>query len=94
MPAVAKIGSTCTGHGGFPPRACDEGSADVFVNGVGVHRQGDHWTTHCRKSSCHDSTLASGSATVFVNGKPVGRVGDPIACGSVVAEGSDNVFSG
>lgn len=94
MPAVAKIGSRCTGHGGYAPRACDQGSANVFVNGIGVHRQGDHWTVHCRKSSCHDAVLASGSGTVFVNGKAIGRIGDPVACGSAVADGSSDVFAG
>lgn len=93
MPAVARLGDLCSGHAGFPPRPNDQGSPNVFVNGLPVHRQGDHWTIHC-KSGCHDSTLASGSGTVFVNGKAVGRIGDPVACGSVVAEGSDNVFVG
>jgi len=94
MPAVARLGDTCTGHGCFPPRANDEASTDVFINGLGAHRVGDHWQTHCCGPSCHDSTLAAGSATVFVNGKPLGRIGDAIACGSAVASGSGNVFAG
>lgn len=93
MAAVTRIGDSCTGHGSFPPRVNDAGSGDVFANGIGVHRQGDHWVTHCA-GSCHDSTLASGSAGVFVNGKGVGRIGDPVACGSFVAEGSPDVFAG
>jgi uncharacterized Zn-binding protein involved in type VI secretion len=38
--------------------------------------------------------LASGSSSVFINGKEAGRVGDPVACGSSVATGSNNVFAG
>ena len=93
MPAVTRLADRCTGHGGFPPRPNDQGSPNVFVNGIPVHRQGDHWTTHC-KSGCHDGILQTGSGKVFVNGKAIARIGDPITCGSVVAEGSDNVFAG
>lgn len=94
MPAVAKLGSMCTGHDGYPPRASDAGSPNVFVNGVPVHRQGDHWVSHCKSGSCHDSVLTAGSASVFVNGKAIGRVGDSVACGSKVSTGSTNVFAG
>lgn len=94
MPAVTRLGDSCTGHSAFPPRPNDSASGDVFCNGIAVHRQGDHWVVHCARSSCHDSSLASGSSTVYVNGKQVARIGDPIACGSVSAEGSNNVFSG
>ena len=37
---------------------------------------------------------AQGSQTVFINGKQAGRIGDPVSCGSVVAEGSPNVYIG
>lgn len=94
MAAVVRLGDTCSGHGAFPPRANDSGSPNVFVNGKPVHRQGDHWVTHCDPTPvCHDSVLSGGSSTVFVNGKPVGRVGDDVACGSVCAQGSPNVFA-
>lgn len=94
MPAVSRLGDSCTGHGCFPPRANDAGSPNVFCNGISVHRQGDHWVTHCCNSSCHDSTLAAGSGTVYVNGRQLARIGDPIGCGSAVAAGSGNVFAG
>lgn len=94
MPAVSRLGDSCTGHGCFPPRASTGGSGDVFVNGAAAHRQGDGWATHCCGSSCHSSTLAAGSGTVFVNGKALARIGDSVACGSAVAQGSDNVFAG
>ena len=94
MPLVCRIGDRCSGHGCFPPRVNDEGSTNVFVNGIGVHRQSDHWVTHCCGPSCHDSTLAKGSQTVYCNGLQVGRIADPIACSSCVVEGSLNVFAG
>lgn len=94
MPAVARKGDTCTGHDCFPPRANDQGSGNVFCNGIPVHRQGDHWVTHTCGHTSHDSVLATGSPTVFVNGKALARIGDAVACGSVVASGSGNVFAG
>ncbi len=94
MPAVARLGDKCSGHGCFPPRANDSASSDVFVNGIGAHRVGDTWVEHTCNKKTHDSTLSVGSSTVFVNGKAVGRIGDDVACGSVIAQGSPNVFSG
>lgn len=95
MPAVTRVGDSCTGHGSFPPRSSISGSANVYVNGIAVHRQGDGWAVHCNPTpTCHGGTLASGSATVYANGQQLGRIGDPVDCGSSVAAGSGNVFSG
>lgn len=94
MPAATRLGDKCTGHGAFPPRVNDEASEDVFINGKGAHRVGDHWETHCALIVCHDHNCEHGSATVFVNGKPAVRIGDEIGCGSVVAEGSPDTFFG
>lgn len=94
MPAVSFKGSTCSGHGSHPPRVSDSGSEDVFVNGQGALRVGDHWVVHTSGKDSHDSTQAEGSSTVYVNGKPLARIGDAIACGSVCAVGSRNVFAG
>lgn len=88
--AAARKGDKCTGHAGAPPRPNDQGSPDVFINGLAAHRKGDHWILH----KDHDSILAQGSPTCFINGKNQGRVGDPVACGSKVATGSPNVFVG
>jgi uncharacterized Zn-binding protein involved in type VI secretion len=90
MPAAARLGDPSTGHGPCSPRPNDQGSPNVFINGLPAHRQGDHWVVHC----LHDSVLATGSSTVFVNGKKAGRVGDSVACGDRVASGSPNVFIG
>ncbi|MBX9761559.1 MAG: PAAR domain-containing protein [Pseudomonadaceae bacterium] len=96
MAAVTRLGDACTGHGCWPARACTGASADVYINGIAAHRQGDAWAAHTCPSipETHASVLATGSATVFANGKPLGRIGDPVACGSSVAAGSPNVFAG
>ena len=94
MPACTRLGDTCTGHGCWSPRGNDAASGDVYVNGIGSHRQSDHWPTHCCGPACHDSTLAAGSGSVYVNGLQMGRIGDPVACGSSVSQGSSNVFAG
>ena len=93
MPAVTRINDICTGHGCFPSRSNVQGSGNVFVNKLAVHRTGDKWDAHCC-STCHDSVTASGSGTVYVNGKQIARIGDPVACGSTIAQGSGNVFAG
>lgn len=95
MPAVVRKGDICSGHGTFPPRPNIQGSPDVTVDGIPAHRQGDGWAVHCNPVPiCHASTLQSGSSTVFVNGKELGRIGDPVACGSVCAQGSPTVWAG
>ena len=75
------------------------GSSNVFVNGIGVSRQGDNNTGHKLPPNIppcpsHSAPIASGSSTVFVNGKGCGRVGDGISGCTSVAAGSSNVFAG
>jgi uncharacterized Zn-binding protein involved in type VI secretion len=94
MPAATRLGDICSGHDCFPPRVNDEASDDVFINGIGAHRKGDHWVTHCCTIICHDGLAEEGSSTVFINGKAAIRIGDPITCGSVSAQGSPSVFFG
>lgn len=94
MPSAARLGDLCSGHSCYPPRPSNEGSSNVYINGIPSHREGDGWSTHCCDDNCHTSTLAKGSSTVFVNGKGAGRIGDPVGCGSAVARGSLNVFIG
>ena len=96
MPSVTRLGDDGTGHGCFPPRASTGGSANVFVNNIAVHRSTDAWGSHTcvNTGETHSSTLSSGSSTVFANNLQVGRIGDAVACGSVVAQGSGNVYSG
>lgn len=92
--SVTMLGKRCSGHSCWPPRPNDEASTNVYVNDIGAHREGDHWPSHCCGDSCHDSHLAHGSSSVYVNGKQLGRIGDPVECGSIVIEGSLNVFCG
>lgn len=93
--AAARLGDSCSGHADYPPRPNNEGSDNVFINGIPAHRQGDSYEIHCDPDNdCHADVLANGSGTVYFNGKQAGRIGDPVACGSVIAEGSDNTFIG
>lgn len=92
MPAVARLGDVCTGHGCWPSRPNASASPNVFVNGKGIHRKSDAWQSHTCDDT-HSSVLASGSPTVFVNGLDCGRIGDPVACGSSVQTGSYNVYA-
>ncbi len=96
MPGAVRVNDRCSGHGCWPPRPNDQSSPDVLVNGRGWHRIGDHWMPHTcpRIPETHDSVAATGSSTVFINGKAACRIGDTVACGSTMAEGSDNVFAG
>ena len=95
MPAVTRIGDADVTHCSAMTRA--QGSSDVFVNGIGVSRQGDNNTTHLLPGEpCppHTAAITTGSTTVFVNGKGCGRVGDGITACTSVAAGSENVFAG
>lgn len=92
MPAQVRMSvDLCSGHGGFPPRICDQASTNHTVNGLPVVRVGDHWVTHCApRQGCHDSVQASGSPNATSGGRPRARVGDSIACGSTNVAGSAN----
>ena len=97
MPAVTRIGDADVTHCSGMTRA--QGSSDVFVNSIGVSRQGDLNTTHLLPPEIppcpsHAAGIATGSTTVFVNGKGCGRVGDGITGCTSVAAGSSNVFAG
>ena len=96
MPPVTRLGDLSTADPcGAPPRPNSAASGDVFTNGKGTHRQSDAWVPHsCPSASPHDASTESGSSTVFVNGKQCARIGDPVSCGSTIAQGSANVFSG
>lgn len=101
MPACAKDGDNCTGHGGFAPRTNTTSSPNVFVNGDGVIRVDDEWVSHSSGGSNHTGKTGEGSTTVFANGRGVARIGDHIVkltgnsdCESSIAVGSGNVFVG
>ena len=96
MPAVTRIGDADVAHCSGMTRA--EGSSNVFVNGIGVSRQGDVNTTHLlpggRTCPSHNAGITLGSESVFINGKGCGRIGDDISACTSVAAGSGNVFAG
>lgn len=94
MPSVVRKGDICSGHEAWPPRPNDQGSEDVYVNDIALHRVDDHWTTHSGDRNTHDAYQSGGALNVFANNKQVARVGDDISCGSVNAQGSSNVFCG
>ena len=82
-------------------KAC---SSTVFVNGIGVIRNGDIMASHPDGTICtsnpvdHSPALSSFSATVFADGKNVGRLGDKYDsdghCDHTVSSGSPSVFAG
>ncbi|MGL4735690.1 MAG: PAAR domain-containing protein [Enterovibrio sp.] len=94
MPAAARKGDMCTGHGDFPPRASISGNETVLINGKAALCVGDGWDTHCNPLPvCHNGVQSVGSGTVFVGGKALARVGDAVSCGSSIASGSSDVFA-
>ena len=97
MPAVTRAGDADVTHCTGMVRAGK--SSDVFANGIGVSRQGDHNTGHLLPPDIppcpgHSAPIATGSTTVFVNSKGCGRIGDGISGCTSVAAGSSNVFAG
>lgn len=95
MLPACRLGDQCTGHGAWPPREATEGSENVLINDLPAHRLTDAWADHCMLAViCHSGALSSGCENIFINDLPAGRMTDDIDCGSTVAEGSDNVFSG
>ena len=97
MPAVCRGDSVDADiiHCSVPRRL--QRSPDVFVNGIGISRQGDNNTPHLLPPAIcptHAAPIAIGSTTVFVNGKGCGRIGDVITACTSVATGSPNVFAG
>ena len=95
MPAVTRKGDADVTHCTGMVRS--GASSNVFVNNIGVSRQGDNNTSHLLPGvpcPVHAAPIASGSSTVRVNGKGIGRVGDGISGCTSVAAGSPNVFSG
>jgi uncharacterized Zn-binding protein involved in type VI secretion len=84
-------------------QASDAGSSNVFVNGIGVVREGDAMGSHPDGDPCvsspvnHAPTLSTFSSNVFVNGKALGRVGDKYDSDNhydhTITSGSSNVFA-
>ena len=63
----------------------DEGSGDVFAEGVGVVRKDDNEQSHTFPGcATHQTGLATHSPDVFANGKPIGRLGDTYTCSAKI----------
>ena len=97
MPAVCRGDSTDADlpHCSTPMRS--QCSGDVFVNSIGISRQGDNNTPHLKPPvpcPTHAAPITTGSTTVFINNKGCGRIGDGITACTSVATGSSNVFAG
>lgn len=75
----------------------DAGSSDVYVNNIGVVREGDVMEGH-PKPGCvtHKPTLKKFSSKVYVNGKRLGRKDDVYVLDGdhPIISGSENVFDG
>ena len=74
-----------------------EKSPNVFVNSIGISRQGDNNHPHLvPPAPCpiHQAPITTGSTTVFINGKGCGRIGDGVRGCTSVASGSENTFAG
>ena len=95
MPSAATVGSSTTGHDGYPPVTFPSGSPNVMINGKPALRQGDGGVTHSKpKGGTHEVIVSGGSSKVFINGKPAARAGDPCGDGDFIASGSSNVSFG
>ena len=81
-------------HCSIPHRL--ECSTNVFVNGIGISREGDVNHPHKVPPGCglHQKPISTGSTTVFINNKGCGRIGDDISACTSVASGSVNTFAG
>ena len=74
-----------------------EGSDNVFVEGVGIVREGDAMVTHDYNGPCcnpHAPVLDTFSGSVYCNGKRVGRVGDAYGGNHVIISGASSVIVG
>lgn len=75
--------------------ATDECSPDVFVNGIGLVREGDRVAPHPFVGCGPDeSVLTTFSSTVYANGKRAGRKGDQYTPDNTIITGSTNTFIG
>lgn len=105
MPAAARgngvdsvLSQTGSGPGcAFPLNTTtDECSGDVFVNGIGIVRQGDRVKPHAALgcTPIDQSPLTTFSPTVFINSKGAGRLGDQYTSDNTITSGSPNTFVG
>lgn len=75
--------SVCVTPGQIATLSC---SSDVFVVGIGIHREGDTNTPHTHCPPVYSTEVVSFSPTVYANGKRVARLGDTYSCGAYVEQ--------
>jgi len=104
MPAIARKDSVDSvdspdGAGlccGSPSaQSTDTGSANVFINGIGVVRKGDTMIEHSYPGPCcapHSPACDTFSDNVYANGENIARVGDAYD-NHIILSGSPNVFA-
>lgn len=84
-------------------QSSDVGSADVFVENIGVVRDGDAMISHPDGDPCvqspsnHSPTLSTFSPNVFANNKQIARIGDKYNNGTAfdhtISTGASTVFA-
>lgn len=83
--AVVLLGDMATGHDGFDASPVIEASADVFMDGKAVARQGDAVAEHGKSGEeAHPRTISGGVGSVLVNGRPIAVTGSAVDCGGIV----------
>ena len=111
MPAAARMGDPVIGmttgeHSGHTTPhlpmefrgMVNQGSPDVFINGIPAARQGDQ--TLERDNCCGFSygSVKIGSGSVLINGRPAARQGDPLNAhngeGSIAGGSGDVIIGG
>jgi uncharacterized Zn-binding protein involved in type VI secretion len=65
-------------------------SSDVFVVGVGIHREGDTNDPHTHCPPVYATEVVSFSPNVYANGKHVARLGDAYSCGAYIQDVNQN----
>lgn len=98
MPYIVLLGDHDSGHGCWPSRANDTANDFVFIEGVPIHCEGDHWLPHTCVNPpfpTHDGiAIAALNDYVRIDGKAMCVIGDPVSCGSVMVEGNTFVSIG
>ena len=102
MPGVARKDKKDTVHSphGIGPNCSveniyhtDQGSDNVFVNNIGVVREGDKMEQHPNVGcDAHSPTLTKYSSNVYANNKKLGRKDDEYD-GHVITSASTTVFA-
>jgi uncharacterized Zn-binding protein involved in type VI secretion len=93
MSGISRVGDSISPETCYSAYHLISGSANVFVNGLGVSRVNDSSSIHCCVD-CHDAVVIQGSTSVFVNGLPTARIGDSMSDTGIIIQGSSDVFAG